>query len=431
MVGSRVDRVTGGMSMEDSGKHALLEVLELKKGTPFALGCALIAQFALAAHADVAPDPLAGGASMINSAQKTNIAMNSEVVAIKLTKERCFVNVVFDMRNTSTAEELEVGFPCNYDEEMDNFSAVVDGKPVRFKTEEGGRYRKGWGPQPVPAVFIGPNGRPLPPVPAPKLAYTTPRPYQELGFSAWKTWKMFFGDHARHRIEISYNNSLHPVSRRYSRPQLMTLSGEPVKEELPTAAEARYVLRTGAFWKGPIGRATVNVICEGFQASSLLEAYPFGWQVTGNKATLVKTNFEPDEDVSIVLDTKVKNAQQGEKAMMARGFDYQYGLYPANCMLSFYVLHSDPVHALSYADTRLTERIKVLKKGQSSLDLGDVDFVEKLVGLYSKASVYPQFKALAPKVVQLLSFHLNDCYTTDRAPELSRIKRIQNTCKHI
>lgn len=402
----------------------------LKTGTLFAMVCALIAQFGAAAYADVAPDPFAGGTSMINSSQTTNVSMNSEVVTIKLTKDKCHVHVVFDMRNTGPAEELEVGFPCNYNEEMNNFSAVVDGRPVRTKTEEGGRYRKEWCTPVSPAIV--PGGHPLPPEPKP--AYTTPRPYQELGYGAWKTWKMYFGDHARRTIEISYENILHPLTmseRMRPRTRAFYPDGRPADEDppLPTAAEVHYVLRTGAFWKGPIGKATVNVICDGIPTTSLLEAYPIGWHLTGKGATLVKTNFEPDEDVKIFLDAKVKNTQQGEQVMVSRKPDYASGLLYANQMLSFYALHSDPTQALSYADSTVTERIKQLKKGQLSVDFGDIDFAERLVGFYSNTTTYPRFKTLAPKLVELLSFKLEEYYKERTYTD--RIKRIKDVCKRI
>jgi len=72
-----------------------------------------------------------------------------------------------------------------------------------------------------------------------------------------------------------------------------------------TTSEFTYVLRTGASWKGRIGKATINMDTSAGAGFYDIKASPKGCKVKGDKYTWVMTNFEPKQDISLVFSVKM------------------------------------------------------------------------------------------------------------------------------
>ncbi len=93
----------------------------------------LLLSLVSSASADIAPDPLGGGASISRrpKGSKTMVAMVHEIVRISVSQDAPSFHVTFRMKNTANqTEAIQVGFPSNYKDELLNFSASINGMPV-------------------------------------------------------------------------------------------------------------------------------------------------------------------------------------------------------------------------------------------------------------------------------------------------------------
>jgi len=93
---------------------------------------ALVLNLATTALADIAPMRLVGGTSIRPmKPTETRVAMDHEVIRLRLSPDRCKVNVVFRMKNHGDKpEKISVGFPSSYKGEQVEFKAKVNGEAV-------------------------------------------------------------------------------------------------------------------------------------------------------------------------------------------------------------------------------------------------------------------------------------------------------------
>jgi hypothetical protein len=60
-----------------------------------------------------------------------------------------------------------------------------------------------------------------------------------------------------------------------------------------------YVLKTGASWKGTIGRARIVCDIAGLRARGPLQFQPAGGKIAGRKVVWEFRNFEPNKDIVV------------------------------------------------------------------------------------------------------------------------------------
>ncbi|MFZ5633808.1 MAG: protease complex subunit PrcB family protein, partial [Bacillota bacterium] len=91
---------------------------------------------------------------------------------------------------------------------------------------------------------------------------------------------------------------------------------------------AGYILTTGSYWKGPIGKARVVFRFEGVLPGDLVQIFPETYRFEGNDLVWEWTGLEPQEDIEIIFNTRrwpetpVKREVVGEKypqSYLARG----------------------------------------------------------------------------------------------------------------
>ena len=252
------------------------------------------------ASADVAPDPLRGGRTLQFRSQYgfaiksgTDVQMVAETVQLRLTADRCFVNVSFRMKNTGDkSETFEVGFPADYRGELQKFRAAVDGKEIKPDDKQLWRTRS--------------HGR------------SVWRTY-------WKIWEMTFPQDESVKIDVSYETDLsgkqikNPsflAQERYF-PNLAYVDGAKAEwEEMKSRLiyrKATYILTTGRGWKGPIGRCDINVEFDGFKSENvILPLVPAGAQLHETGIRWRLKDLEPETNVSIAYTPNISRKESRE-----------------------------------------------------------------------------------------------------------------------
>jgi len=247
-----------------------------------ALGVVLFS--GMAALADIAPDPLSGGKNLsVMGKEKTSVAMVDEVVKLRLSKDICQVDVVFTMKNIGkTAETMEVGFPCNYENELKKFQATVDGAPVKVshKTEK-------W------------------------IDKYSDFPRQRSTF--WETWEMTFQPQKPITIGVSYFTALrdshsHRIFELPVAEHLVAFVPPNERAALERKLVTRkidYYLRTGSHWSGPIGRCRIEVTFDGLTTDNIDLSKPFFEReratISGNKIVWDLKDYEPKQNVEFSI----------------------------------------------------------------------------------------------------------------------------------
>lgn len=215
----------------------------------------------------------------------TNIVMDKEIIDITVKNGESKVSCQFFFHNTGEAVNLMMGFPSeepgsnpdqypeneseqedtgldngdgdpeetvmddnNYETSLYDFTTTIDGKPIPVTLKEG----------------------------------LTPEGYNDKGlfYPDWYTWNMGFKAGEKVKVENSYK---------------MTNSDDGQGTQT-----VKYILRTGAAWKGPIGSVLVRMKLE--------DCYPNAVGFTGMQPTYIDNagvicwqgeNIEPDEDVIV------------------------------------------------------------------------------------------------------------------------------------
>jgi len=230
----------------------------LRSWAPVALALVLVA----AARADIAPDPLNGGVTMKPFGSDTSVAMTEETVDLVLEPEKLAVTARFTLHNTGKAHELQVGFPMIYKGELQDFVAKVNGVAVATSQE-------------VKAI---PGSK---------------KPRQE----HWVVWKMSFAAGKKEAVEVTYWVRPHQDMLRIHN-MIREWFGDREKDKRFAPLTAGYVLVTGAPWKGPIGKAVVNLrFAGGLTARHLQASSPAGAKEADGVLTWTFKDFEPTEDI--------------------------------------------------------------------------------------------------------------------------------------
>lgn len=220
---------------------------------------AAVLLFGLApALADIGPKPTTSGstpAAMGEDMPGIEVEMTEETVDLLLTRagekeDRLEVRAEFLMKNHGETATFETGFPIGRFRNFEAFSIEIDGKPVDFD------------------VVSRKQGR--------------AREY-------WYAWQATYPGHAVSRHVVKYAVK---VARRSVSPSY-----------------AGYVLRTGAPWKGPIGKATVTLRCgEGLSFDQFFRYKPnAGGRREADRVVWSFTNFEPtkDHDITFYYDDRI------------------------------------------------------------------------------------------------------------------------------
>jgi hypothetical protein len=256
--------------------------------------CAAAALAALvasrAARANDSEAVLAGGTLTLKKSD--GITMESEELTIAPFK----VNVAYRFRNTTAADiTTRVAFPMApytlWDDgetpaerrkllgEMGAFSVVVDGKPVKFETETATATGKQKGADTVTVTHhwqqTFPAGR------AVSVRHTfTPR-----GAFIWS----FEHDGAELEARLANDYCVGPVLMR-----AMKKKGEG------GIVQVHYVLKTGANWKGPIGRFVLRLEKE--KPSQKVSVCMDGFRKVDERTfELEKTSFVPTRDLMVAF----------------------------------------------------------------------------------------------------------------------------------
>ena len=235
--------------------------------------------------ADIAPQPLSGGKNLsVMGKEKTSVAMVDEVVKLRLSKDICQVSVVFTMKNIGkTPETMEVGFPCNYADELQKFTATIDDSSVKVSNKTETR----------------------------KEQYL--EDIQRERTTYWKTWRMTFDPDKPVRIGVSYFTKLRDNHghRIYELPVAEHLANYvPPKdrsalEKKLVSRQIDYYLRTGSHWSGPIGRCRIEVTFDGLTTDNIDLSKPFFEReratMTSHKIVWDLKDYEPKQDVEFSI----------------------------------------------------------------------------------------------------------------------------------
>jgi hypothetical protein len=312
------------------------------KGRICAVALAALAFFALSIRADVAPypgpdrpprPPAPGPDRPVEDATPpaVEVAMPEETVELLLGKDSALVKASFVLRNEGQTVEIDMGFPDVPIQSLfrcgalpgtadafriRDFSAVCDGiacrsayreslkredladaRKVRRRVEELARIR-GKQEEVAKKLAAARAGRD-----AGKEARlfeemaALERAHREAAYAGWFVWTVEFPAGRTRKVEVSFRAPYVPASVRAPR-------GECALE---------YVLKSGAAWKGPIGKATIVAKPEGEARPEVLAAAPAGWTRSGDVLRWELRDFEPDQDVRIDFKPTEGDGKKGEK----------------------------------------------------------------------------------------------------------------------
>jgi hypothetical protein len=158
--------------------------------------------------------------------QLPNISMRREEVDIFVCPGFVVVEALFELENEGVETDLEVGFPCfgrpnpfkAHETALLDFAVTVDGQAVR----------------------------------------NVDKRIDNIYFPMWKAWRQYFQAHSRSLLKVCYWTPLNSY---------MGASRMPFV----------YILRTGRFWKGVIGKAIVRVHALDIPFNAIQEATPPGY----------------------------------------------------------------------------------------------------------------------------------------------------------
>ncbi|MBI3948379.1 MAG: hypothetical protein HY321_20860 [Armatimonadetes bacterium] len=168
----------------------------------------------------------------------TEVRLVREVVEADIGARLHVVSADFWLRNEGPATSLDVGFPLDPDQPPQHLRAYL----VDETGSPGGEF----------AVTIRP---------------------------AWFTWRVRFAAGEDVHLRVTYDQ---------------------VRPDKPWCSHLfRYILRTGAAWKGPIGHATIRVRLPGHHHCRPIWAVPAGYRFDGSIVSWELSDFEPDFDVAL------------------------------------------------------------------------------------------------------------------------------------
>ena len=207
-------------------------------------------------HADTAPFRAVGVDLTPLEEHVPNIVMREEQVEIYVYSDIAVVEATFWLQNNGKATEISVGFPCL-------------GRESRFKPHDSGLADF--------AAFV--NGKPVT-----VLSRNLDNEY----YPVWYVWTQSFPKYAESCVKVRY----HTVLFHYAHVSRIPFT---------------YVLRTGRFWKGHIGKACITVHARGIPLTAIQEATPPGFVIDEQQNTLSWTfeNLYPEDDIGLLLSPSI------------------------------------------------------------------------------------------------------------------------------
>ncbi len=209
----------------------------------------------------------AGEGKMLVPATDTQVEMVSETIRITMGVEAMSVDCSFSFKNTGTATKVLMGFP---DER-------VDDRWIEPGEEDDKKYRTKWALQDFTARLDGKAATVEHSTVAPNALGTEEGAY---------TWEVSFAPEQTREITNSYHVGLgHRI--------------ETSGTFTPNSFRFKYVVRTGARWKGSIKSARFFIDLSGAPHSPLFTISPAPQSVDKGIYAIFFENLKPDFDISI------------------------------------------------------------------------------------------------------------------------------------
>jgi len=278
--------------------------------------------------ADVAPVMYSGATGIRPKDADTPVAMAWEEVDLYPSPEKTVVKAAFGLKNAGTKDvQGEVGFPVFPGTDLHDFTVMIDGaeKPEVKKSalpkeaQASGEGKGGFGGPPPAAAPGGLRGGAAPggfgasaapgamagPAPVvPKGGTTpsgpTPRWAGNPESGAWMCWTMTFPAGRERKVVVQY--WIEPEVRPHG---FLKEAAADVRDKTALRTSG-YVLRTGRYWSGNIGRAVVRLhYSDAFKKPLVRWQRPpwpkakppaAGWKYDASAAvdTLTLAEFKPD-----------------------------------------------------------------------------------------------------------------------------------------
>lgn len=266
----------------------------MKKSIDLCLIILMVTIIANIGTTDIRPDPLHRAESIAPKDNKSvNICLKEEYVKLTLKSEKVkdssnpdyklYTEATFTLQNEGKQTTLDVGFPMKNCDDLCDFKVILDGQTIPSKEE-----------------------------------HKKEKDMPNKTYDHWMIWKMDFPEMATQKIIVTY--WLRPAVN-YGYLEIfpapsVNVSGKNkyiTEKELSNefnVLNTGYILKTGADWKGPIGKAVIELKFDGISKNLLRTWTPDNCKFNRIKTADSKnaesyvliwnlTNFEPTEDINI------------------------------------------------------------------------------------------------------------------------------------
>ncbi len=252
---------------------------------------------------------MTGGDQLSPTGKESDVQMVDEHVNLLLGMRQCNVDAVFHLRNWGKTKKLEVGFPFQYESDLQNFRVWVNDAPVKVSEAKRGSgstiYRQYWDKtnwklwtehirhgevQTVRVTYtVTPERN------EPQLAGTEDT---EDKFPQWGKMALKYG------VLNRYYGPMYPEEecpQYWNNAALMSIT-----RDLSTS----YTLRSGQPWKGKINECIVEANWKDFSNWKPAEMLPDGPALTVKPGYSKWTfkNLEPTEDIKVRLEHRIRRA---------------------------------------------------------------------------------------------------------------------------
>lgn len=232
---------------------------------------ALLVGITIAASSAVRSDDSAmsvvSGGTVQPMGNHASLRMEREAVDVKLgarvgNEWPVFVRCQFQFQNDGPATDVNMGFPENADAEGE---ATATGRLRGFKSWVDG--------QPAEIRHLASS--------------TNPKDEFAPSYKAWYVKRVHFDSGQARRVVVVYSARL-GFSNSSAGPKGMVF-------------RFRYTLRTGANWKGSIGKVVINVDASAAAKHYRIDASPPGYEAGRNKLAWTFRDFEPKQDIEVTF----------------------------------------------------------------------------------------------------------------------------------
>jgi len=252
-----------------------------KSREKFILFFVFLILFCRLAYSDVAPEPITGGVTISPQTDKeAQIILLNEEVYVDIWKDKIKVTANFTLHNTEDKKTLVVGFPYSYEDELKDFAVKINNQESLVREDKVIKkddYIKG-------------------------KEYTT----------YWKIWDMSFAKDESKEVEIRYSSiPKHYVHEMTFSDLSLWYKGEE-KESIENKLkrfDVRYILTTGAAWKGKISKATIKFRLHEISTEQIEEYLPNNGSITQEEIEWVFEDFEPKENIRVTILPNIKKSQ--------------------------------------------------------------------------------------------------------------------------